>query len=407
MAHLAKRRYASFMRPTTIGITVLLIASVMTTGALAGNAQDSPPTYAHFDGGMTTLDGKWAFHLGDDMEWATPSFDDSGWEKLTADKPWGAQGHANVEGYGWYRWHLRLAPGGGGPDQFAILLPAVEDAYQVYWNGQLVGAYGKLPPHPKWSYDLFPRTFGLGRAESGVLAVRVWKAPFGSFDTGLQGGFYAPPQVGSPVAIDGAMSKLDYRWMRSRQFIFGLNALYALVAVFGLLMWLRDRTQWLGFWMGCFAASTPLGLLLLGLKLPLSLTVAMSWNQPVYVLGDISLWFVLLWLLDLRDDERLLRLARTLAIIECIEAIVDGLTVSGFAAQNPVPWQILDLALMPVVMLLELFPFYLIGVAIVRRRRLDGARWTVALLAFLSQTTFVVGVSLQQGSRFTHWTLGQ
>jgi hypothetical protein len=269
-----------------------------------------------------------------------------------------------------------------------------------------VGRYGKLPPHPEWSYDLFPHTYGLGPAESGVLAVRVWKAPFGSFDTGRQGGFYAPPKVGSPTAIDGAMTRLDYSWLRSRQFNFGLNLLYALVAIFGLLTWLRDRNQWLAFWMGCFAAATPLATILLGMKLPLSLVVAMGWNQPVYVMGDISLWFLLLWLLDLRSDQRILRLARILAIIELSEGIVDGLVTIGFTMPNPVPWQVIDMALMPVVMVLELFPVYLVAVALFRRKKLDGSRWAVALLAFVCQTVFVVSVGLQQGSRFTHWTIG-
>jgi hypothetical protein len=355
---------------------------------------------------LTTLDGKWSFQLGDDPGWASPDMDDSNWEKITADKPWGAQGHANADGYGWYRWHLRLAPGQTAPETLAILLPMVEDSYEVYWNGQLVGTYGKLPPHPEWSYDLFPHTFGLGTAQSGVIAVRVWKAPFGSFDNGEQGGFYKPPVVGSPAAIADAMAKLDYGWMRSQQFHFGLESLYALVAIFGLLMWLRDRSQWLGFWMGCFAAAKPLATVLLGLKLPLTEVVAMGWNQPVYVLGDISLWFVLIWLLDLRDDERLLRWARILAIVEATEGIVDGFLNIGFTLPNPYPWQVMDLALMPIVMALELFPVYLIALALYRRQKLDAARWAVALLAFVSQTAFVVGVGLQQGSRFTHWTLG-
>ena len=394
------------MLPRMFGTTALLIAAVLFPAARAVTAQSSPEPYARFDGGLTTLEGKWAFHLGDDINWASPAFDDSAWEKLDADKPWGEQGHPDVDGYGWYRWHLRLAPGSDAPHTLAILFPSVEDDYEVYWNGRLVGRYGKLPPHPEWSYDLFPHTYGLGPAESGVLAVRVWKAPFGSFDTGRQGGFYAPPKVGSPTAIDGAMTRLDYSWLRSRQFNFGLNLLYALVAIFGLLTWLRDRNQWLAFWMGCFAAATPLATILLGMKLPLSLVVAMGWNQPVYVMGDISLWFLLLWLLDLRSDQRILRLARILAIIELSEGIVDGLVTIGFTMPNPVPWQVIDMALMPVVMVLELFPVYLVAVALFRRKKLDGSRWAVALLAFVCQTVFVVSVGLQQGSRFTHWTLG-
>ncbi|MGA9584389.1 MAG: hypothetical protein WBQ95_03625, partial [Terracidiphilus sp.] len=68
------------------GITLFLIGSILALGTSAGRAQEVPKPYSHFDGGLTTLDGKWSFHLGDDMTWASPGFDDSGWEKLSANQ---------------------------------------------------------------------------------------------------------------------------------------------------------------------------------------------------------------------------------------------------------------------------------------------------------------------------------
>ena len=394
--------------PRMFFLTLLVAALAGPAGALALDSPRSPGArqYPQFDGGVTTLDGAWQFHLGDDPAWAAAGFDDSGWEPLTADKPWGEQGHANQDGYGWNRRHVWLTPGEQEPKDLAILIPAVEDAYEIYWNGQLVGTYGKLPPHPVWYYDLRPKTWGLGAAQSGVLAVRAWKAPFGSYDNGRQGGFHAPPVLGSPVAISAAMSRMDYEWLRSHQFTFALESLYGLVAVLGFTVWLRDRRQWLAFWMACFAAAKPLAVLLLDLKLPMSLVLGMGLNQPVYVLGDVSMWYVLLLLLDLRREGWLVRLTRILAIAEFAEGIVDGFLTYGFTLPHPLPWQIADLALMPVVVLLELYPFYLIGYAVLHKRKLDPARWIVAVLAFLSQTIFVAGVALSQGSRFTHWTLG-
>jgi hypothetical protein len=390
-----------FPRILLLAVLVAAIADPSLTRAAA-----AAPQFAQFDGGLTTLDGPWQFHLGDDAAWAATGFDDSGWEQLDAGKPWGAQGHESVDGYAWYRRHVTLAPGETEPEQLAILIPAVEDAYEIYWNGQLVGANGALPPHPVWYFDMRPHTWGLGTAQSGVLAIRVWKAPFDSYDNGKQGGFYAPPVLGSPRAIGNAMGAVDYRWLRGRQVMFALESLYGLVAVLGFLFWLRDRSQWLAFWMACFAGAHPLATILIGLKLPISLVVAMGLNQPVYVLGDISMWYVLVWLLGLHDSERVVRLTRILAIVEFTEGIVDGCLTYGISLPHPLPWQIADLALMPVVVLLELYPIYLIGYAVVHKRKLDPARWIVAVLTFLSQTVFVVGVALQQGSRFTHITLG-
>ncbi|MGB6857097.1 MAG: SpoIIE family protein phosphatase [Terracidiphilus sp.] len=398
------------MRLPRILLLTLLVAAIagFTLTQATARAADAPasPQPVRFDGGLTTLDGPWQFHLGDDSAWAAARFDDSGWEKLDVDKPWGEQGHAGVDGYAWYRRHLSLAPGETEPEQLAILIPAVEDAYELYWSGRFVGTYGAMPPYPVWYYDMRPHTWGLGSAQSGVLAIRVWKAPYGSYDSGKQGGFYAPPVLGSPMAIGNAMSTMDYHWMRGSQVYFALDSLYGLVAVLGFLFWLRDRSQWLAFWMACFAAAHPLGAILVGLKLPLSLVVAMGLNQPVYVLGDISMWYVLVWLLGLHDDARVVRLTRILAIVEFTEGIVDGCLTYGFSLPHPLPWQVFDLALMPVVILLELYPFYLIGYALVHKRKLDPARWIVAVLAFLSQTIFVAAVALSQGSRFTHWTIG-
>jgi len=128
-----------------LGVFVVLGAFLTPSVALAVQ----PPLFSlrlvaqplEFDGGAAVLDGLWQFHLGDNLAWAAPSFDDSGWEQLKADKPWGQQGHPNRDGFGWYRLHVTLAPG-RSPDELALLVPAVEDAYEVYWNGRLLGTYG-------------------------------------------------------------------------------------------------------------------------------------------------------------------------------------------------------------------------------------------------------------------------
>lgn len=360
--------------------------------------------------GTVALDGPWQFHLGDNPEWAKPEINDAtghdGWEQLRPDKPWGAQGHANTEGFGWYRRRIDFVPGPGAPKELALLLPAVEDAYSVYWNGELVGTYGAFPPDPKWFVNLLPHTWGLGAARSGVLALRVWKAPLGSFDNGEQGGLWATPVLGTPTGIANAMAARAYGWLRTKQLTFGLTSLYGLVALLGFLAWARDRSQWLLFWMACFAMVKPLGLILTGLDQGISEVVGMGLNQPVYILGDVSLWYLLVYLLDLRDDQRLMRVVKVFAWIAAVESVVDGFCTVGFTFANPVPWQAVDMALMVPVMLLEFLPFYLILQAIVRRRKLEVARWVVALFAFLAQFTFTLGISLQQGARFTHLTWG-
>ena len=46
---------------------------------------------------ITSLDGLWRFHTGDDPQWADPKFDDSQWKLLRSDESWTTQGYS---GYG-------------------------------------------------------------------------------------------------------------------------------------------------------------------------------------------------------------------------------------------------------------------------------------------------------------------
>ena len=90
---------------------------------------------------------------------------------------WGAEGHPSYAGFAWYRRHIDIQQSPGTTGQYEILLTYVEDAYEVYWNGKLIGSQGRMPPHPSWFYNMFPHSFTLDGAGKGVLAIRVWKAP--------------------------------------------------------------------------------------------------------------------------------------------------------------------------------------------------------------------------------------
>ena len=93
--------------------------------------------------------------LGDDAAWASPSFDDSAWEPIHSSSSWGSQDHPAYTGFAWYRRHLQIHTADGSNSHYVLLMPPVDDAYEVYWNGDLIGSYGKLPPHPHWYYTSF------------------------------------------------------------------------------------------------------------------------------------------------------------------------------------------------------------------------------------------------------------
>jgi len=356
--------------------------------------------------GTFALNGPWQFHPGDDPAWARPNFDDSKWERLRADQPWGIQGHARLTGFGWYRCSVTLLPAPGGSGQFSLLVPQIHDSYEVYWNGVLVGHNGKLPPHPVWYISQSMQTFALGPVQHGVLAVRVWRSPLLSDDSGELGGFAAAPLIGSPEAIADASAANEYHWLRSRQLHFGANLLCAVIAFLSLVLWLRAPSRWVLFWTAGFAVAQPLILLFINAHLALPYSLAMGMVQPLPAMQNVSLWFLLLWLLSLRENRALCLATRILAIVYMLGATLDGVLVS--LSSNP-QWtglaQVCDTVLTALILPTEAFPLVLVGYALLRRKQLARARWVFAILALLDQMLLLFDYAVKQGRQFTGWSI--
>jgi len=405
------------MIPDTMKKGLLVVKSSLLLGlffAVAAVAQTQQPTAPSAAAplvvqglGETTapVGGAWQFHTGDDPAWASPTLDDSKWEGIRVDKPWGEQGHFGYTGYAWYRRHIDFVAVPGAAPDLAMLLPRVEDAYEVYWNGEQVGHVGKLPPDPVWFYQSPAHTFGLGKVRSGVLAIRVWKAPYASFDTGLTGGLFGVPLAGSPEAIGNQKGLHDYVWLRNRQYTFALDLLYGLVFVLSLLAWLRDREQKLLFWMAIFALAPVLQTILFGIHLPVAFRWTMGLAQPTFAQQDVALWFLLLYLLKLDNRPALVRWTRALAWVSFTATCLDGvLTMFNWGGQHVRLLQLGDGVFTTVFTVVEIFPLILIPFAF--KKRLDLSRWLVAILAFTTEMVETLRIALEQGSRFTHWTIG-
>jgi len=356
--------------------------------------------------GTVPLNGPCQFHVGDNAAWAAPGFDDSEWGEIATDRPWGEQGHLRYTGYAWYRCHVALSSASSASGQYSLLMQRVYNAYEVYWNGVLVGRDGKLDSPRVWYYSQPPRVIPLGSARDGVLAVRVWEAPLFSDDSGVAGGFETAPLIGSPEAIATARAALGYRWLSRRQFLFAENLLYLLIALLSFLAWLRHRDRWLLFWMTAYALAPPLTLLFLGANLRWPYVLAVGVTQPIGALQDVSLWFLLLWLLPLRDHRGLVRLTRILAGVSLINATLDGILLAiGWGPRWIVAAQVADGLSAVIFTVLEALPLLLVGVAFSRRKRFDSARWMVAILAFLGDMILVVRNAVKQGRQFTNWSI--
>jgi serine phosphatase RsbU (regulator of sigma subunit) len=365
--------------------------------------------------GTAPLDGPWQFHLGDNAQWADPAMPDAtgqnGWEQLTADQPWGAQGHPSYAGFAWYRRHLHLTVAAGAAPDFALLIPSIDDAYEVYWNGRFVGRFGALPPHPLYFFNPAQQTFGLGPARDGVLALRVWKQPLTSFDPAEIGGFEATPLVGSSEAIAGVRAQDDYSWMRSNQFRFALWSLYSLAAVLGFFIWLRSRGQRellaLAVYCGATAAVN-----LDNLRLLQPYTLIIGWEVLWFGLENVGLWFLLLYLFNLDESpqggaSRVARFTRSVAIVHLTVCTLDMLLTFCWNSSFSQPFtQTADGILTAIFILMCPYSLVLVGIGIFgpgRKGRLDASRWLLAAAVGLDGVLQNAITAFDQGKRIRNW----
>ena len=163
----------------------LLAAAVPSAQAQARPDRGSDRT-AHVTLGQSAvpLYGPWKFTVGDSPIdpktgqplWAEPDFDDSKWETVDltpkdgAVDPisgqsgyvpgWTAKGHPGYFGYAWYRIRVQVQAQPG--QKLALAGPAdVDDAYQVFDNGELAGHFGDFNGSKPEVYCTQPKMFPL------------------------------------------------------------------------------------------------------------------------------------------------------------------------------------------------------------------------------------------------------
>jgi hypothetical protein len=265
------------------------------------------------------LTGPWKFHKGDNMDWARPEFNDLGWSAMDLTPPqgsydpflgtggfvpgWTALGNPGYSGYAWYRLktNVQYDSGPGSKGALKLKLPNdVDDAYQVYVNGKLVGEFGKFTQSGITSYLTVPRSFALPHDISSgeiTIAIRVWMdaaTPVTNPDTG---GLHGPPVLGQAASID-AMLQLDWsavnRSQASRFAEVGVLLLAMLVAVV-LFSFARKEKAYLWLALCCFGVLLQTMLTLIGnytTWIPSAPELLLS--DAVLVPAVIALW-VIFW----------------------------------------------------------------------------------------------------------------
>src|SRR6187399_927066 len=178
------------------------------------------------DKNLIPLNGPWKFITGDDMQYAQSNYDDSGWETMDLTAPpgahdddvglsgfipgWTAKGHPNYSGYAWYR--LKVPLDSLTVSNLALAAPpSVDDAYQLFINGSLLGSTGDFSGTVPIIYSIQPRMFlmpeNVKKEKDITIAFRVWMS---SASLGADaGGIHIAPTLGEKNHIE---KKYRFQW---------------------------------------------------------------------------------------------------------------------------------------------------------------------------------------------------
>ena len=239
-----------------IAVATLLMGAIVIAALARGGRPDPPSLRA----AAILLDGRWQFHTGDDPRWTDAGADDSDWEAidLTAApgsrdddvglpdyvRGWMAHGHPGLTGYAWYRRAVNVPAGRASWD---ILGPTlVEDGYELYWNGQLLGGSGRLGAHPR-VVGTRPLRFALpadAAGRRGVLAVRVFMLPRPS--PGAEGGGMHSAPILAPRPISDGLHRAQWERTIAGYIVDAIEPL-AMFSLIGLALWCWPRSRCRGF----------------------------------------------------------------------------------------------------------------------------------------------------------------
>ncbi len=262
-------------------LLALLACLVCTVFASAQNTPSAEPIHITLGQSVVPLYGPWKFSVGDSPLdpstggplWAQAEFDDSKWETVDLTpkagvfdplggfsdyvKGWTAHGHAGHWGYGWYRIRVQVSAQPG--EKLALAGPAyVDDAYQFFLDGGLIGSFGKFTGSHPTIYFTEPMMFQLPPSATGsnsnpgirVLAFRVWMEPSTLVTEADTGGFHTAPTLGNASAVSAGY---QLRWLELiRTQVIGAveGLLFLLLAGVAFSLTRFDRSDPVYLWMG-------------------------------------------------------------------------------------------------------------------------------------------------------------
>ena len=310
-------------------LTALLLAALKPLALAAltppPTTPSAPGTVIQLGDSVVALNGPWKFHIGDSptdpatgkLLWAEPAFDDSSWETVDLTPPpgstdpiagttgylpgWTALGHKGYWGYAWYRIAVRVESHPG--IKLALAGPSdVDDIYQAFANGALIGAFGDFSGAEPSIYTTRPEMFALPADNTSgistqVLTFRVFMEPYTLSQLDDVGGFHNPPLLGDYFAV---AAQNQVKWDELYHSYAGslVEALvFTILGILALSLVLFDRTDPLYLWIGALllliAASAWIGVFSTWTEwIPYVLTapVRLDIITPLIYAGWVMVW---------------------------------------------------------------------------------------------------------------------
>ena len=148
----------------------------------------------------------WRVHEGDNPEWARPDFDDSGWAQANYSELTSRSDSSS--GTRWCRATFEV-PADFAGQELAVGVGPIDEVYDLYVEGILVGRFGNWTPKPEAPFPrhlAFPIPQGLLKGPVGHIAIRRWKGAVGLgwLVFALAGNISSAhaPEIGSRGAIE-------------------------------------------------------------------------------------------------------------------------------------------------------------------------------------------------------------
>lgn len=172
-----KNRYKR-LKPGTWWLVILV---------LTGNVLPVVVTGTAFVPEEIGLNGYWKFRIGDQEQWASPGYDDSGWEQIRVPARWEDAGYPGYDGFAWYRTSV-VVPAEMKDQTLVLQLGYIDDTDEVFVNGNKIGQSGAFPPRYVTAFNAL-RAYHipnglLNFGGKNLIAVRV-------YDSHLEGGIVA------------------------------------------------------------------------------------------------------------------------------------------------------------------------------------------------------------------------